>query len=500
MGEELRPESAEATLQRLGRVGGWAPGGYHNHCISCQVEFIGDKRAISCLPCAVGALSRPPLPEGEGKRLVEEALGCDKFECQRNPVSTAHLIRRLADHIASSEGDAIASMMEVQQLREELDYAIERYTKAEAIAHPQPANGRSPGVGVSELSFQSRVQPWLLECFGAEIAADELERSDRFLEESLELLQAKGYPRGRVRALEEYVYNRPIGEPSQEVGGVMVTLAALCLAAGLDMHAAGETELARILQPEIVAKIRAKQAAKPTGSALPVSASPPTEGWRPIAEAPRDGRVFVTRWTYPDGFVHYDIHRWMAGDDWWRGNSNAILPDKVYVDKLIEWADLPFALPAPPAGRGEQDLGACTSERSATLQERRPASVEPSAVEAALSQTLQHLYSLEINCGLSSFWDGGWTVWIGDEMNGRHAEALFNREDFDKIDGWLRTEAARLIRRWKRDRTAVKRRGDLAVVAPSSESPPPEETDGEAYGCSDSLHEPKPSPLHKGGE
>lgn len=110
--------------------------------------------------------------------------------------------------------------------------------------------------------FQARVAPWMQECFGPEISADKLERGDRHLEEVLELLQSGGYPKTRVAALVEYVWSRPEGEPEQEVGGVMVTLAAYCLAHGLDMHEAGEKELARILQPEIIEKIRAKQAAK----------------------------------------------------------------------------------------------------------------------------------------------------------------------------------------------------------------------------------------------
>ncbi|MNN11716.1 hypothetical protein D3C81_1246860 [compost metagenome] len=65
----------------------------------------------------------------------------------------------------------------------------------------------------------------------------------------------------------DYVYGRPVGDKHQEVGGVMVTLAALCLAQGLDMHTAGETELARIWTK--VEQIRAKQAAKPKHSPLP---------------------------------------------------------------------------------------------------------------------------------------------------------------------------------------------------------------------------------------
>lgn len=117
-------------------------------------------------------------------------------------------------------------------------------------------------------SFQNRVQPWMLACFGPAISADCLERSDRFIEEALELVQAGGYSKERAHQLVDYVFDRPQGEIAQEVGGVMVTLAAYCLAHGIDMHACGETELARIWTK--VETIRAKQAAKPTGSALPV--------------------------------------------------------------------------------------------------------------------------------------------------------------------------------------------------------------------------------------
>jgi hypothetical protein len=113
--------------------------------------------------------------------------------------------------------------------------------------------------------YQSRVAPWMQLCFGPKISADTIERNHRFLEEALELVQACGCMREDAKQLVDYVYDRPIGERSQEVGGVMVTLAALCLAQGLDMHGAGEAELARILQPEIVHKIRLKQATKPIG-------------------------------------------------------------------------------------------------------------------------------------------------------------------------------------------------------------------------------------------
>jgi len=120
---------------------------------------------------------------------------------------------------------------------------------------------------VTQNTFQSRVFPWLVECFGTEIAGDREERNHRFLEESLELVQSTGCSRMEAHQLVDYVFGREVGEPSQEVGGVMVTLAALCLANNLSMHENGETELDRIWTK--VPQIRSKQAAKPKYSPLP---------------------------------------------------------------------------------------------------------------------------------------------------------------------------------------------------------------------------------------
>lgn len=116
-------------------------------------------------------------------------------------------------------------------------------------------------------TFQQRVWPWLLKCFGVEIANDKTERNHRFLEEALELVQSLGCTQEEAHQLVDYVFSRPVGEPFQESGGVMVTHAALCLANDLDMHSNGETELARVWTK--VEQIRAKQAAKPRNSPLP---------------------------------------------------------------------------------------------------------------------------------------------------------------------------------------------------------------------------------------
>jgi len=118
-------------------------------------------------------------------------------------------------------------------------------------------------------ALQPRVAPWMLACFGEEISADKVERRHRFTEEALELLQAMDGTRDEALQLVDYVFGRPKGDPHQEVGGVMITLAALCLAADMDMHQAGEDELARIWTK--VEKIRAKQAAKPKFSVLPAA-------------------------------------------------------------------------------------------------------------------------------------------------------------------------------------------------------------------------------------
>ena len=115
--------------------------------------------------------------------------------------------------------------------------------------------------------YQNRVARWMLQCFGLEIAEDKTERNHRFIEEALELVQACGCSKEDVLMLVDYTFDQPIGEKGQEVGGVMVTLAALCEAQGLRMGREGLTELHRIWK--CIDQIRQKQKTKPRNSALP---------------------------------------------------------------------------------------------------------------------------------------------------------------------------------------------------------------------------------------
>ena len=83
----------------------------------------------------------------------------------------------------------------------------------------------------------------------------------RFLEEALELAQSFGCSNKEAHELVDYVFSRDVGQPEQEVGGVMVTLAALCSNAEIDMNGAGNQELVA----QLVADRRhcRKQASKP---------------------------------------------------------------------------------------------------------------------------------------------------------------------------------------------------------------------------------------------
>jgi hypothetical protein len=135
--------------------------------------------------------------------------------------------------------------------------------------HAQPHEQELLSVARAQLGrpFQHRVDDWLLACFGEKIARDKEERNHRFLEESLELVQALGCTVSEAHQLVDYTFGRPAGDPAQECGGVMVTLAALCVASGICMERCAEGELARIHGK--IEQIRAKQAAKPKHSPLP---------------------------------------------------------------------------------------------------------------------------------------------------------------------------------------------------------------------------------------
>ena len=118
-------------------------------------------------------------------------------------------------------------------------------------------------------TFQQRCGAWAVNTFGEDTASHIPTRRHRFIEESLELAQSLGATAEEAHQLVDYVFNRKVGDPAQEVGGTMTTLAVLCRAAGLSMYEDGFTELFRVSDPEVAEKIRQKHLNKPKFGPLP---------------------------------------------------------------------------------------------------------------------------------------------------------------------------------------------------------------------------------------
>jgi hypothetical protein len=115
--------------------------------------------------------------------------------------------------------------------------------------------------------FQGSCRNWVVACMGEAAAQNKVERNFRFVEEAVELVQSCGCSKDDVLKIVDYVFSRPIGEPAQEVGGTMTTLASLCNAHGIDLEHAAVEELRRCWTR--VDEIRAKALAKRTHAALP---------------------------------------------------------------------------------------------------------------------------------------------------------------------------------------------------------------------------------------
>lgn len=143
-----------------------------------------------------------------------------------------------------------------------LDLNTEKLVTFDAWAARRLLEQTAPG------AFQGRVREHL-DAVTEGDPTDLDERRDRFGEEALELIQALGGTREGMLALVDYVFGRPSGAPSQEMGGAMTTLAALASRAELDMLACGEAELARTWRSEVFAKIRRKRAARGGRGVLP---------------------------------------------------------------------------------------------------------------------------------------------------------------------------------------------------------------------------------------
>lgn len=111
---------------------------------------------------------------------------------------------------------------------------------------------------------QTVVFEWAKAAFSVEEVSNIAQRGLRLLEESLEAFQSCGGDEESAHKLVTYVFNRPVGEIGQELGGVGVTLLALAAAAGLSAEAEEKREVDRILSKpieEFTKRNKAKNAA-----------------------------------------------------------------------------------------------------------------------------------------------------------------------------------------------------------------------------------------------
>ena len=93
---------------------------------------------------------------------------------------------------------------------------------------------------------QAVVEGWVRRTFGDKIMDNPKERATRVLEEALELSQAMDVPREEVLRLVAVIYDHPVGEVPQEIGGLIVTLLALCAHRGVRLDDLAQREIARI--------------------------------------------------------------------------------------------------------------------------------------------------------------------------------------------------------------------------------------------------------------
>lgn len=94
---------------------------------------------------------------------------------------------------------------------------------------------------------QWTVGDWVARCFTDKTLKNTHERTQRLVEEVIELAQAENVPISDVYRLVDYVYGRPKGDPAQEVGGISITLLAYCASKGFSADELEEKELTRIL-------------------------------------------------------------------------------------------------------------------------------------------------------------------------------------------------------------------------------------------------------------
>ncbi|AYC99994.1 hypothetical protein [Neorhizobium sp. NCHU2750] len=126
----------------------------------------------------------------------------------------------------------------------------------------------TPAPATQMVGFQERVAAAHIDLFDGD-PTDIAERRDRNFEEALETAQAFGMTADEAHQLVDYTFSRPVGDPSKEIGSMVLTAYSLGVVAGIDVTAAAEADLTKLQQPETIARIRAKRATRHGRGPLP---------------------------------------------------------------------------------------------------------------------------------------------------------------------------------------------------------------------------------------
>lgn len=89
---------------------------------------------------------------------------------------------------------------------------------------------------------------WCVETFGARSTTMPSERALRVMEEAVELIQSEGVSKKTAHDVINRCYNRPVGDPNQEVGQIFFTLGVYCLLKNIDPVAEADKDFLRVLE------------------------------------------------------------------------------------------------------------------------------------------------------------------------------------------------------------------------------------------------------------
>jgi NTP pyrophosphatase (non-canonical NTP hydrolase) len=95
-------------------------------------------------------------------------------------------------------------------------------------------------------TLQRLIREWVIRCFGVDNMAPSV-RALRLLEEATEFAQSCGITESEAHHQVSYTFARPMGTPSEELGGVLVTALSAAESLGKQAESLLENEVSRIL-------------------------------------------------------------------------------------------------------------------------------------------------------------------------------------------------------------------------------------------------------------